>query len=267
MLQYPFVYISPSNQPTNQLTKCIWVIQKKLKVSQLVNKFPAFYETRNFITMFTTAHHFSLYWARLFRQLSVLIFLRSILILASHLSVGPPSGLFPSDSPNKILHAFLFYSTPDDSVKWYWSDLWVYVFTCSLCASPQTVVTSLTNINCLALIVTRSLNFVRQQPDFWNVACLFLSARQFVCNPYSSCLSEDRPIYRNALLSPGPLVSEPLTGKATVAVRQAPSVASRSLSHDSVAWRSPVSGLLCTATVWCVCNEPWWWPRLMRSIK
>lgn len=229
---------------TNQLTKCIWVIQKKLKVSQLVNKFPAFYETRNFITMFTTAHHFSLSWARLFRPLSVLIFLRSILILASHLSVGPPSGLFPSDSPTKILHAFLFYSTPDDPVKWRWSDLWVYVFTCSVCASPQTFVTPLTNINCLALIVTRSLNFIRQQPDFWNVAWLslrFLTARQFVCNPYSSCLSEDRLIYRNALLSPGPLVSEPLTGKATVAVGQAPSVASRSLSRDSVAWRSPVS--------------------------
>jgi hypothetical protein len=33
---------------------------KKLMVTQLVNKFPAFYGTERLITMFTTAHHLSL---------------------------------------------------------------------------------------------------------------------------------------------------------------------------------------------------------------
>ena len=38
---------------------------EKLTVPQLVKKFPAFYEAWNFITVFTTAGHFSLFWARL----------------------------------------------------------------------------------------------------------------------------------------------------------------------------------------------------------
>jgi hypothetical protein len=36
------------------------------------------------------------------------ISLRSILILSSHLRLGLPSGLFPSDFPTRILYSFLF---------------------------------------------------------------------------------------------------------------------------------------------------------------
>jgi hypothetical protein len=45
---------------TDQLDR---VLLKKLTVTQLVKKFPAFYGTRRFITMFTTARHWSLSWA------------------------------------------------------------------------------------------------------------------------------------------------------------------------------------------------------------
>ena len=39
------------------------VLLEKLTDSQLVEKFPAFYGTRRFITAFTSARHLSLYWA------------------------------------------------------------------------------------------------------------------------------------------------------------------------------------------------------------
>jgi hypothetical protein len=40
----------------NKLTPQSTVLPEKLTVTQLVNKFPAFYETQLFITVFTTAH-------------------------------------------------------------------------------------------------------------------------------------------------------------------------------------------------------------------
>jgi len=43
-----------------QLTRWSRVLLQKLTVTQLVKKFPAFYRTRRFITVFTTARHWSL---------------------------------------------------------------------------------------------------------------------------------------------------------------------------------------------------------------
>jgi len=42
---------------------------EKLTVSQLVNKFPAFYGTRRFITAFTSVRHLSLSWTRSFHSI------------------------------------------------------------------------------------------------------------------------------------------------------------------------------------------------------
>jgi hypothetical protein len=59
--------------------------------SHLVMKFRAFYGTRRFITVFTTARHWSLSWARCTQSTpSHPISLRSILILSSHLRPGLP---------------------------------------------------------------------------------------------------------------------------------------------------------------------------------
>jgi hypothetical protein len=41
-----------------------WASLKKLTVTQLVKKFPPFYGTRWFITVFTRARHWSISWAR-----------------------------------------------------------------------------------------------------------------------------------------------------------------------------------------------------------
>jgi hypothetical protein len=70
------------------------------------------YGIRRFITVFTTALHWSLSWARVIQSTpSHPISLRSILILSTHLRLGLPSGLLPSGFPSNILFAFLFSPT------------------------------------------------------------------------------------------------------------------------------------------------------------
>ena len=77
----------------------------KLTGPQLVKKFPAFYGTRGFITLFRSACHLSLSWASSIQSItSHPASWRSILILSSRLRLGLPSGLFLSDFPTKTLY-------------------------------------------------------------------------------------------------------------------------------------------------------------------
>jgi hypothetical protein len=63
---------------------------------------PAFYETRRLITVFTCARYLSVSWASSVQSIPPHPTSWSfILILASHLLLGPPSGLFTSDFPTK----------------------------------------------------------------------------------------------------------------------------------------------------------------------
>jgi hypothetical protein len=72
-----------------------WALLEKLPIVQLLENFPAFYGTRMFITVFTRALHWSLFWARSIQSIpSHPISLRSILTLATHLRLGLPSVLF-----------------------------------------------------------------------------------------------------------------------------------------------------------------------------
>ena len=73
-----------------------------------VKKFPAFYETRRFITVFIEAHHRPLSWARRIQPTHPCpITARSILIVFSILHPVIPSGLFPSGFDIKSLYAIL----------------------------------------------------------------------------------------------------------------------------------------------------------------
>ena len=74
---------------------------------QPIKKFPAFYGTRKFITVLTSARHLSLSWANSIQFPQPLPTSRSILILSSHLHLGLPNGLFPSGFQGvKIFPAF-----------------------------------------------------------------------------------------------------------------------------------------------------------------
>ena len=80
------------------------VLLEKLTGLQLVKKFPAFYGTRKFITVLTSALHLSLSWANSIRSPQPPhTSWRFILILSSHLRLGLSNGLFPSGFPTRTL--------------------------------------------------------------------------------------------------------------------------------------------------------------------
>jgi hypothetical protein len=61
--------------------------------------------------VFTTAHHWSLSWARWIQSTPFQPISRiSILILSSHLRLGLTTGLFPSGFPTKILYSHLSHA-------------------------------------------------------------------------------------------------------------------------------------------------------------
>jgi hypothetical protein len=69
-----------------ELTPSNTVLPEKLECPKLLKKFPAFYGTRRFITVYTRARHLSLSWARSIQSTSPHPnSRRSILILFSHL--------------------------------------------------------------------------------------------------------------------------------------------------------------------------------------
>jgi len=84
------------------LTPWSKVLLQKLTGSQLVMKFPAFYETWRFITAFKSAHHLSLSSARSIQSMPPHpTSWSSILILSFHQRLGLQVVSFPQVSPPK----------------------------------------------------------------------------------------------------------------------------------------------------------------------
>ena len=93
-------------RPRRLLTPWCRVLLEKLTGLQLVKKFPAFYGTRRFITAITSVRHLSLFWASPIQSTYPHpTSWRSITILSTHLRLGLPSVLFPSDFSTKTLYA------------------------------------------------------------------------------------------------------------------------------------------------------------------
>jgi hypothetical protein len=91
----------------SRLTPWNWALLKKLPVAQLLNNFPTFHGTRRFIAVFTRGLYWSLSWATWIHPIPAdPFYLRSILILSSHIRLCLSSGLLPSDCPTKILYVF-----------------------------------------------------------------------------------------------------------------------------------------------------------------
>ena len=87
------------------LTLWCRVLLEKLTGLQLVTKFPAFHETRRFITALTSLRYPSLSWASPIQSIYPHpTSWRSILILSTHLHLGLPSSLLPSGFPTKNLY-------------------------------------------------------------------------------------------------------------------------------------------------------------------
>jgi len=90
---------------TYLLTPRCRVLLEQLTGLQLVKKFPAFHETRRFITALTTVRHLYLSWASpLQSTYPHPTSCRSILILSIHLRLFRPSVLLPSGFPTKTLY-------------------------------------------------------------------------------------------------------------------------------------------------------------------
>ena len=101
----------PTDRPTNKPPSLCGRIAHEIIIiiiiiPQPANKFPAFYTTRRFITVFTTARHLSLSWARWIQSTpSRTMPLTLILILSSHLCLGDSFS-----APTKpLLYTFPFY--------------------------------------------------------------------------------------------------------------------------------------------------------------
>ena len=92
----------------NELIPWGRVLPENVIYSQLLNIFPAFYGTRNFITVFTRTRHLFLSWARSIQSMHPPphpASRSSILTLSTHPRLGLPSGLLPSGFSTKFLFA------------------------------------------------------------------------------------------------------------------------------------------------------------------
>ena len=90
---------------------CVRSFNLVLTVPQGVNKFTSIHQTRIIIIVSATARRLSLSWTIWVQYtLSNPMYLRSILILSSHLFLGLQSHLFLSGFWTESLHAFIFSS-------------------------------------------------------------------------------------------------------------------------------------------------------------
>jgi hypothetical protein len=95
---------------TYLLTPWCRVLLEKLTGLQLVKKFSAFHETRRFIPALTSVRHLSLLWASPIQSIYPHpTSWRSILILATHLRLGLPSGLQSKHPACECFLTGLFY--------------------------------------------------------------------------------------------------------------------------------------------------------------
>jgi hypothetical protein len=91
-----------------QLTVWCILLFWKLRLPEVIKKFPTFYGMWKFITLFTRNHHWSLYGPAEFSSHHPILFLKYILVLSSYLCVDIQNSLFFSALFTKTRSALLF---------------------------------------------------------------------------------------------------------------------------------------------------------------
>ena len=102
---YPFSF-NVSTWARNRMLTDPWRIAllQKPTATQLVNTFPAFYGTRSFLRQTNSVH-------------TIPFYLRSILILFSHIRLRFPSDLLPTGFRTKTLYALRFATSHPDDIR------------------------------------------------------------------------------------------------------------------------------------------------------
>jgi hypothetical protein len=98
-----------TDRPTHSWS---WALLEKPPIVQLLKNFPAFYETRKFIIVFTRALHLSLSWARTIQFISSHpISLRSVLVLLPNYVLAFSVVFFLlAFPPISYMHSYLTHS-------------------------------------------------------------------------------------------------------------------------------------------------------------
>lgn len=166
-------------------------------ISRLVEKLPAFHGNRRFFTVFTTARHMALSWARSPQSThSQQNYLRFIAILSSHLHLRRPSRLFPSCFSTTTLYAPLLSPTHVTCCAHF---IVLYLITRKIFSEEYKSWTSLWNF--LQSHVSSSLlslnTFLSTQFSKTLTPCSSLSVRGQVSQPYKSAMTILYEILRN----------------------------------------------------------------------
>jgi hypothetical protein len=127
-------------------------------VVQLLKNFQRIFGTVRFITMFRSALHWSLFWARSTQSIPLhSIYPRSIMISSTHLRRCLPSGLLLSEIPICILHVFIFspFVLHAPSFHSNWPDH--YNYTCRRVQVMKLLIIQFSPISCQLLFGSNNL--------------------------------------------------------------------------------------------------------------
>jgi hypothetical protein len=135
------IFINVAKQQTNS-TEHSFPLEAQT-VPQVVKKSLVFWETRRFITVFTTASHFSLTWITPNQSTTPhTISCKFLWILSSHLCQSFRSLIFPLGFPIKILYATLLSPHAPHTnhgwgdCTWIMKQVWIFIMTILL---PKTL--------------------------------------------------------------------------------------------------------------------------------
>ena len=163
------------------------VLPEKRTAPQAVKKSPTFYATRKFFTVFTTAHHLSLWWARSIQSVSPQATLEDpfqyyVPIYASVLQVTS----FPKVSqPKPFMHLSCLPYLPHDPAHFILLDVITRIIIAELCRPLSSSIFTLLHSPVTASLLSRN-NFLSTLFSNTLALCFSLNVRDQVSCPYKT---------------------------------------------------------------------------------